>query len=127
MLMKSILLPAVLCSIFVFVSCTHTYTNQPEYHVEVGEQFEIYYTTNSCCRYCLLNENQLQFLSVIEDERVIEDYPNNCAGCSRTSAFVLEATKPGVDTIFIRKTEMSSSCSDSSNQTIEQFIVWVDG
>lgn len=105
------------------LACDKEYINQPEYHLNLGETVEIYFSTNSCCEYCIINMEELNSVS-FEQEITVEPYPDDCAGCSFTGAFVFKAVHPGTDTILLNVREMSASCYELDEEP-EMYIVHV--
>jgi hypothetical protein len=88
-----------------------SYKNKPVYNVAVGESVEIYYSTNSCCFYCVANQMALKNVELIA-EKNIKDDPEDCQGCNYVSAFVFKATSVGTDTVFLKNPTASSTCED---------------
>jgi len=111
----------VLLTIFLFTGCNN-YENKEFYELKVGEELEIYYSTNSCCHYCLVNENKLKNLKLI-DEKVVVATPSNCDGCNHTAAFVFEALSVGVDTVYLKQIVGGDDCDSSSTFEAEVYIV----
>ena len=99
------------------------YVNKPEYTIAIGEEVRIYYFVNSCCQYCVLNQDSLSHVSLIDDMQV-EDYPDDCAGCNATYAFVFAGIAPGTDTIYLNVREASASCYEVNGEP-EMFIIHV--
>lgn len=99
------------------------YTNPPEQTVKVGEEVKIYYTTNSCCRFCSPNMENLNHLKYTGEE-VIIPYPNGCDGCNETVALVFKAKSKGTDTIVGRILQQSMDCSDTLSK-FESFVIHV--
>ncbi|NVK66659.1 MAG: hypothetical protein HWE22_18850 [Flavobacteriales bacterium] len=100
------------------------YVTPPEQTVNVGEKVNIYYTTNSCCRYCAPNIKNLNHLKYLGEE-VIIPYDDGCAGCDETVALVFEAKSKGTDTIAGRILEQSKDCSDTLTE-FESFVIHVN-
>ena len=48
------------------VSACTSYENKNRYEVSVNEKAEIYYSTNSCCFYCVSNERQLKHVKLVK-------------------------------------------------------------
>lgn len=123
---NSALLPLAL--IFTVASCAQlsskkNFTNREHYEILAGGQFEIYYTTNSCCQYCVLNGSELTVVKLVDD-KVVKDYPKDCYGCDRASAFVFEAIAAGTDTIYLNSREASASCYELAGEP-EKYVVTV--
>jgi hypothetical protein len=104
----------------VFCRCKE-YENQNEYEVKIGETVEIYYTTNSCCYYCLSNEKDLKHVKLIE-RRKIDGGKKDCAGCNYTAAFVFKAVSIGIDTIELKLLGAAMDC-DSNEVDSEEYII----
>ncbi len=105
---KSILLTIIVLSLF---SCEE-YENKEKYDVEIGEEFEIYYSTNSCCQVCLVNEEDLKNIKFVE-HKMIDPGPEDCMGCNYTASYVFKAMAKGVDTIKIKYTIGGDDCINS--------------
>ena len=110
--------------ILLSISCKE-YKNKEIYHLSVGETVEIYYSTNSCCHYCLVNENRLKNLKLI-DEKTVDAAPTNCDGCSHTAAFVFETISLGVDTVYLKQMVGGDDCDSSSTENAERYIVYIE-
>lgn len=119
--MQKIFLLSVLLA--TLLACKKEYVNQPEYTLQKGESVEIYFSTNSCCQYCVLNTEELDAIAY-EKEITVEPYPDDCAGCNFTGAFVFKAVQPGTDTIYLNVREMSKDCYDLDGEP-ETYIVHV--
>lgn len=109
-------------SIFALLSIVSRcdFENQPVYDVEVGDTFEIYYTTNSCCHYCVLNQEDLEHIELVETKTVKTD--GRCAGCNSTRAYVLKVLSPGTDTIRIAEVPGGQSCEEYDGP-VEEYVV----
>lgn len=112
----------ILCVTFIFASC-HNYENKDKYEVEVGETIEIYYSTNSCCYYCLVNSMDLKHTELVE-QKTVDPGPKGCAGCNFTGAFVIKATSAGTDTIQLKNVQANMTC-DSMPGEPQKFVVQV--
>ncbi len=117
--MRSILFSAII----LLFACKREYINQPEYTLPIGEEVEIYFSTNSCCQYCILNSSDLEAVTY-DREITVEPYPDDCAGCSFTGAFVFKAMQPGTDTIYLNVREMSKDCYELDGEP-EMYIIHV--
>lgn len=100
-----------------------TYDNKERYELTVNENAEIYYSTNSCCFYCLANEDQLKHVKLVE-QKTIDPGPSDCEGCNHTGAFVFVGTSVGVDTIQLKHLTATMNC-DSSAIRVENYIIEV--
>ena len=100
--------------------CTN-HENKDKYEVNVGETVEIYYSTNSCCYYCLSNIQELNHVDLLETKTIDTD-PEDCAGCNYTYAFVFKAESVGIDTVELKSLTASMDC-DSNNVMPEKYII----
>ena len=116
--MKRILTLSII--ILIFYGC-NSYKNKDRYEIKVGETVEIYYSTNSCCYYCLSNEKDLNHIKLIE-RITIGNGPEDCAGCNHTSAFVFKAESPGIDTVELKLLRATVNC-DSNNVEAEKYVI----
>ncbi|MDJ1481038.1 hypothetical protein QNI16_11135 [Cytophagaceae bacterium YF14B1] len=106
------------------------YTNSSTYQLHVGQTVEIYYSTSSCCYYCIVNEKSLshvQFINrkAVEEHKKPEDMSKMCVGCPSTFAFVFKAIKPGIDTIRLDRPMALESCDSTYSKDQELYIVEV--
>lgn len=97
------------------------YDNKAKYEIGVNETVEIYYSTNSCCYYCVSNEKELMHIKLIE-RKLIEAEPNDCIGCSHTSAFVFKGLSKGIDTLELKQVTATMNC-DSNEITPVKYII----
>lgn len=88
------------------------YLNQLRYNLTIGDTLRIYYSTNSCCDYCITNSESICNLKY-EGKEVISYYPENCEGCDRQMAVLFVAKTTGTDTIRGKRIAASQDCSDS--------------
>lgn len=117
---KIIYLVFIISGIF---SCQKkTFENKPQYELKVNEIVEIYYSTNSCCYYCLLDESDLRHLELIE-EKTVDPGPRNCDGCNYVAAFIFKAISSGVDTIKLNHATATEPCQ--TNDIPEKYVVVV--
>jgi hypothetical protein len=106
----------------IFQGCKNkVYNNKPIYEIGVNETVEIYYSTNSCCRYCILNEKELKHIKLMDDKLIVAE-KEGCEGCSHTSAFVFLGTSKGIDTLELKNSAVSLNC-DSNNVEPEKYII----
>jgi hypothetical protein len=103
------------------LGCTVT-SNKEIYNVKIGETFKIYYSTNSCCYYCL-NEKEIKSVTLLEN-MVVEEGPKDCEGCNSKYAFLFKGIETGIDTIKLSLTTSSTDCSEASRY-YEKYIVQV--
>lgn len=119
----------IFCSIFFLFSCNHKsknidYTNTNEYNIKIGETVEIYYSTNSCCQYCIPDYQQLNHLEYIGEKTVLP-MPKGCAGCNETNALMFKANSLGRDTIYGQIVAASRACPDSTKE-MSKYIVTIE-
>lgn len=107
--------------IVVGICGCNTYKNKEHYEVAIGDTFEIYYSTNSCCYYCVANNDTLKHIKLIEDKIVNKD-KSDCDGCDYTAAFSFKAISKGVDTVSLKLLEANSSCLDTTVSS-EKYII----
>ena len=99
------------------------YSNKQRYTVSVGDEIPIYYSTNSCCYYCLLYEKDLKHIEL--EERMILDYgPEECEGCNYQAVFRFKAKSIGIDTVKLVSVSANEIC-DSTTNAIESYIIEV--
>ena len=108
-----------LTSLF-FYGCS-SYENKDKYEIKVGETVEIYYSTNSCCYYCITNEESLNHVKLIE-RKTIDNGPEDCEGCSYTAAFIFKAESVGIDTVELKLLGATMDC-DSNEIKPEKYII----
>ncbi len=99
------------------------YKNNDRYELRINERVEIYYSTNSCCYYCISNENQLKHIKLVEN-KTIDSGPSDCEGCNYTAAFVFEGKSKGKDTLELKNLVATMNC-DSNNVNSEKYIIEV--
>ena len=125
--MRSKIVIHVSLLLLVFAGCQSrtevNYVNKPEYTIAIGEEVRIYYSVNSCCECCVLNLDNLKHVSLLDDI-LVENYPDDCAGCNATYAFVFAAQNLGTDTIYLNVREASASCYEVNGEP-EMFIIHV--
>lgn len=125
--MKNLYIIAVLAVASIFTACSEpsptTAENKETYEVAVGETFEIYYSTNSCCFYCIYNQSSLQHVEKIDD-LTVDSGPDDCDGCNSVSKYVFKATSVGEETIELKNVVASSSCEEYEGE-VDSFKVIV--
>ncbi len=99
----------------------NSYKNKSYYSVNIGDTINIYYTTNSCCKYCQPNTKKLQHLEYFESKIVIPS-KKDCEGCNYTSALMFVAKSVGVDTIKDVIISPFSNCNDTLKE-LKKYIV----
>jgi hypothetical protein len=97
--------------------------NSDRYNISVGDTLRIYYTTNSCCYYCLPGKHESSLLEYIGEELVVPS-EKDCDGCSSTSALLFVANSPGTVELKGRIVAASRGCEDST-ATWETFFVHI--
>ncbi|MEN9445423.1 MAG: hypothetical protein RIS47_2314 [Bacteroidota bacterium] len=119
----------VSCALLSNIMCTSrqkqykTYENPAVLRASIGDTVRIYYATNSCCRYCLLNASALRHTQYI-DNVLVENSEDGCVGCNATYAFWFLATEVGTDTIYCNIATASAPCNDTLSQA-DRFIIEV--
>lgn len=109
----------VFCTVlFTSFSCSQNYNNKKEYNLKVGDEFEIYYTSNSCCGRCW-NLEEIDNIELI-GKRTIEK--NDNPGGNSTYAKVFRATMTGINTLKNHTYVMSDSCDLFSKNTNRYLI-----
>jgi hypothetical protein len=109
----------VLFSVLLISGCKSSskkreaYKNQEVYDIKLGDSCRIYYSTNSCCFYCIYNRNELDNVALIND-LVLDEGPKDCDGCSVQYAYVFKGIKAGTDTVQLKTLPASQSCEDSA-------------
>ncbi len=108
-----------LISLF-FYGC-NSYENKANYEIKVGETVEIYYSTNSCCYYCLSSEGDLNHVKLIE-RKTVDNGSKDCEGCTNTNAFVFIGGSVGKDTVELKLLEAKDDCENNDLET-EKYII----
>ena len=88
------------------------YKNKPIYSINIGDTIKIYHTTNSCCKYCQANFDQLQHLEFLGNKIVIPS-KKDCEGYNYTSAMMFVAKSAGIDAIIDAIIPPLSECNES--------------
>lgn len=104
--------------------CAKKYENKEVYDIPVGGSCEIYFSTNSCCLYCVEKE---QMLRHVERSKilVVDPGPEDCSGCQAHYAFVFKGIRPGADTIRLKEITASGDCETSGVLISEQYVIRV--
>ena len=92
------------------MGCKKDFTNKHTYSLKVGERFEYYVSSNSCCPNCFLNQHSMTSIRFLESKEV-SSAPGDCDGCTTWFAYVFEAVKSGQDTIKIFNINPCDTCS----------------
>jgi predicted secreted protein len=117
--------------IFVLISCSNqqkgikNFTNKKVYKLKVGETFEIYYSTNSCCYFCLSNTNQ-SIVNQISNKRIKDNLDETCAGCDALYSLKFKAVKKGEAYIYTKIVPASKACSDSTLNEYTKYQIIVE-
>ncbi|ABG58676.1 hypothetical protein CHU_1405 [Cytophaga hutchinsonii ATCC 33406] len=106
----------------IFSGC-NTYQNNSTYIIAPGETVDIYYSTNSCCFYCLINEDQLKHIRLV-DQKTLDPGPDQCEGCNATFAFTFKAGSIGTDTVKLKHLNALDTCTYPGGVT-ENYIITV--
>lgn len=104
-------------------SCKHAYTNTSNYILAVGKTIEIYYTTNSCCYYCISNVDALKHVELV-GTKTVDPGPKGCDGCDYTAAFIFKGKSVGTDTIKLNHQIANTSCNGDPD-TQEIYVITV--
>lgn len=99
----------------------NNYKNKDIYEVNVGETINIYYSTNSCCYYCIINSSEIENSTFIKDTLIINS-EEDCQGCNSLRAFEFKAVKSGLDTIKINSSSASQDCYSSLSEPMTYII-----
>jgi hypothetical protein len=99
------------------------YKNKSRYELPVKEKVSIYYTTNSCCYYCISNESKLKHIKLVE-RKTIDPVASDCEGCDYTAAFVFEGIAIGRDTLELKLLGGRMDCNSNDVQP-EKYIIEV--
>src|SRR5690554_3894591 len=123
---KRIFLTLLILSLSLFQSCKSTvdYSNKSSYDLKIGEELNLYFTTNSCCFECVTNLSELKHLSLIDEYFISDDEQKDCEGCNRQKAFKFIANSVGIDTIRINSFTPNEICNDTTSNS-EQYIISV--
>lgn len=109
----------IICTTLIsLLSCSKNHDNKKEYNLKVGDEFEIYYTSNSCCGSCW-NLQELKNIELI-GKKTIEK--NDNPGGTSTYAKVFRAVSPGTDTLKNHSYAMSDSCDLLTKNTNNYLI-----
>ncbi|WP_028982443.1 hypothetical protein [Sporocytophaga myxococcoides] len=99
------------------------YTNKDRYIISIGEKLDLYYSTNSCCYYCLSNEKELKHVTLL-GRKTIDEGPEDCEGCNFVAAFTLQGKSIGIDTVELKLLTATMSC-DEDYGVPEKYIIEV--
>ena len=113
---------AIVLVTLILTAC-NDYKNKDSYVIEVGETIEIYYSTNSCCQYCVANNQELVHINLLED-KTIDPGPKDCQGCNYMAAFIFEGVSVGTDTVELKVVPASKDCYNNDVEP-EIYIVEV--
>jgi len=109
----------------IFLGCKNkVYNNKPRYEIGVNETIDIYYSTNSCCHYCISNNNKLKHIKLIHDKLVVPE-EKGYDGCNHTSAFTFIGVSKGIDTLELKEIGVTMSC-DSNSVIPETYIIEIN-
>jgi hypothetical protein len=110
--------------LFLGVGCEN-YSNKVIYEVTVGDSVDIYYSTNSCCKYCVLSPEKQTKTKLVQN-KILDYGEKNCEGCNYIAAYTFRAIAKGVDTVMLQNLGATDDCSiiyDSSK--IEKYVIVV--
>lgn len=106
----------------LFSCATEDYSNKPSYKIKIGETFDIFYSTNSCCKYCTpKNLNHLKITNVT----TVDVGDANCEGCNYIAKYTFKGISLGKDTIELKLVGGGMSCADTLSYNIEHYPVEV--
>jgi len=112
-----------LSSVTVYVN-NNLYENKKVYKLKVGEEFEIYASTNSCCRYCLGNEYDLVHLDYI-GKHIVKSSGPDCVGCNVTRAYTFRTKSAGQDSVILNFVVGGGHCADPMHRK-EKYQVQIE-
>lgn len=95
------------------------FKNKPEYTLSVGDTLNLYFNENSCCNYCLPNQDKLKHLIYFDTKVVVPPAKKECEGCSITVSKMFIATSPGIDTILFASLKPTEKYNKSVPTRIE--------
>lgn len=87
--------------------------NQSQYALEVGDTLRIYYSTNSCCKFCIPTLDNLPHLKYL-DHRCIIPSKRFCEGCNSTMEVSFKAISVGHTELKQGIISPASNCSNSA-------------
>lgn len=114
-----------LLGLMLLLACKELPKNKDKYQVKIGEKVDIFYSTNSCCYYCVSNSVDLKHVKFLENN-TIDSGPKDCDGCHFTAAFEFVAISAGRDTICLKHQSGSQNCSDSAGLGQETYVIEVE-
>ena len=117
-------IPLLLFTLPYFSCQEKNFDNQPQYEINVNETVDIYYTTNSCCYYCILNEANFRHVENV-GQKIVDPGIKDCVGCDYVGAFTFKATSAGIDTVRLKLAAASESCEEADSP-IEKYVVIVE-
>ncbi len=100
--------------LLLYFAC-NKYENKSHYDLTIGDEVQLYFTTNSCCDYCLSNELSLKHMQLIEKR--IMNRADNCIGCEYNVFFIFKAESRGVDTIKLKRIKNPKNCKGDALAT----------
>lgn len=104
-------------------STFESYKNKKVYSIHIGDTLEIYYSTNSCCKYCSPNAKKLNHLRFIGTKNVVHS-KKGCEGCNWTKALVFVAQSTGIDTLKDAIVPPMTKCNDSLKE-LSNYIIHI--
>ncbi len=112
----------VIFLVLTFSACKK-YVNKDRYIISVGEELDLYYSTNSCCYYCITKEEGLKHIT-FSGRKTIDEGPNDCVGCNFTAAYTFRGKSVGIDTIELKLLAATMSCEEDEGRS-EKYIIEV--
>jgi hypothetical protein len=113
--------------LFILTSCKRDYTNKKSYEIKIGQTFELYITSNTCCINCWLNKTSVKSIT-LDKIKSLDTPAKDCLGCTYYDAWVFKGTSIGKDTIKITQHSPTMNCEDSkpiANGIVDYYIVTV--
>jgi hypothetical protein len=95
------------------------FKNKANYTLNVGDTLNLYFDENTCCNYCLPNQDKLKHLSYFDTKVVVPPAKKECEGCSITVSKMFIATSPGIDTILFASLKPTEKYNKSVPTRIE--------
>lgn len=95
------------------------FKNKADYTLNVGDTLNLYFNENTCCNYCLPNQDKLKHLSYFDTKVVVPPSIKHCEGCTITVSKMFIATSPGIDTILYASLKPTEKYNKSVPTSIE--------
>ena len=95
------------------------FKNKENYTLNDGDTLNLYFNENSCCNYCLPNQDKLKHLIYFDTKVVVPPAKKECEGCSITVSKMFIATSSGIDTILFASLKPTEKYNKSVPTRIE--------